>query len=148
VWPDPKECPCFSCFPHHSFWSSNTGLLIVSPTCLTHSHLTSLYSERSSVSYPWLVPLSFFFFCSFLFCFVFVFVFFFAFLEPHPRHVEVPRLGVQSELQPPAYTTATAVWDPSCICNLHNSSWQHQILNPLSEARDQTRILRNPSRVR
>ena len=31
------------------------------------------------------------------------------FLGPHPRHmVEVPRLGVQLELQLPAYTTATA----------------------------------------
>ena len=27
----------------------------------------------------------------------------------HPWHMEVPRLGVKSELQLPAYTTATAV---------------------------------------
>ena len=26
--------------------------------------------------------------------------------------------------------------NPSCVCNLHHSSRQHQILNPLSEARD------------
>ena len=50
--------------------------------------------------------------------------------------MEVPRLGIESELQLPAYTTATATWDPSHICNLHRSSWQHRILNPLSEARD------------
>ena len=31
---------------------------------------------------------------------------FLPFLGPLPRHMEVPRLGVQSELQPPAYTTA------------------------------------------
>ena len=31
--------------------------------------------------------------------------------------------------------------DPSCICNLHHSSQQGQILNPLSEARDRTHIL-------
>ena len=31
---------------------------------------------------------------------------------------EVPRLGVESELQLPAYTTATATWDPSHICEL------------------------------
>ena len=29
-------------------------------------------------------------------------------LGPHPRHMEVPRLGVESELQLPAYATATA----------------------------------------
>ena len=34
--------------------------------------------------------------------------------------------------------TATAMQHPSCTCNLHHSSWQRRILNPLSEARDQT----------
>ena len=53
-------------------------------------------------------------------------------------HMEVPRPGVQSELQPPAYTRATATWDLSRICNLHHNSRQHRILNPLSEARDRT----------
>ena len=65
---------------------------------------------------------------------------FFAFLRSHPRHMEVPRLGVKSELQLPAYTTATAMQDPSHIRDLHHSPWQHQILNPLSNARDQNRI--------
>ena len=37
-------------------------------------------------------------------------VFFFCFLGPHSRHMEVPRLGIESEL--PAYTTATAMLDP------------------------------------
>ena len=32
----------------------------------------------------------------------------FVFSGPHPRQMEVPRLGVKSELQPPAYTTARA----------------------------------------
>ena len=31
------------------------------------------------------------------------------FLRPHLLHTEVPRLGVESELQLPAYTTATAM---------------------------------------
>ena len=31
--------------------------------------------------------------------------------------------------------------DPSWICELHHSSWQSQILNSLSEARDWTRVL-------
>ena len=64
--------------------------------------------------------------------------------------MEVPRLGVQLELQMPAYTTATAIAtpDPSCVCNLHHSSGQRQILNPLSKARDQTRNLMVPSWIR
>ena len=62
-------------------------------------------------------------------------IFFFS-LGPHPRHTEVPRQGVQLELQLPAYTTATATPDPSRICDLHRSSGQHRVLNPLSEARD------------
>ena len=32
--------------------------------------------------------------------------------------------GVKSELQLPAYTTATATWDPCHICNLYHSSGQ------------------------
>ena len=67
--------------------------------------------------------------------------FFFFYLGLHLQHMEVPRLGVESELQLPAYTTATARQDLSCICNLHQSSRQSQILNPLSKERDQTRVL-------
>ena len=32
----------------------------------------------------------------------------------------VPRLGVESELQLLAYTTAKAILDPSCVCDLHS----------------------------
>ena len=60
------------------------------------------------------------------------------FLVPHLRHIEVPRLGIQSELQLPAYTTAAATRDLSCIFDLHHSSRQRQILNPLSKSRDWT----------
>ena len=54
--------------------------------------------------------------------------------------MEVPRLGVKSELelQLPAYATATARPDLSHVCNLHRSSWRRQGLNPLSRARDRT----------
>ena len=65
----------------------------------------------------------------------------------HLQNVEVPRLGVESELQLPAHATATAMQDPSHICNLHHSSQQCQILNPLSEARDWIHILMDPSWV-
>ena len=58
--------------------------------------------------------------------------------------MEVPRLGVESEPLLPAYTTATATQDPSHICDLHHSSRQRQIPNPLSEARGQTHNLMVP----
>ena len=67
--------------------------------------------------------------------------FFFLVFRPHWLRMEVPRLGVKLELQLPAYTTATAMWDPSHVCDLHRGSQQHHILNLLSEARDRTRIL-------
>ena len=66
---------------------------------------------------------------------------FLAFYGPHLQHMEVPRLGVKSELQLPAYTTATAMQDPSCICDLRRSSWPCRILNRLIEARDWTHVL-------
>ena len=69
------------------------------------------------------------------------FFLFLYFLGPHPWHMEVPRLGVKSELKLPAYTTATATRDLSCICDLHHRSWQCQIVNPLSKGRDRTRNL-------
>ena len=45
------------------------------------------------------------------------------------------------------YAIATATLDPSHICDLHHSSEQHQILNPLSKVRDQTHILMDTSQV-
>ena len=52
-----------------------------------------------------------------------LFVCFLLFLGLQPRHMEVPRLGVESELRSRTY---------------HPTSRQHQILNPLSEARMET----------
>ena len=62
-------------------------------------------------------------------------------------HMEVPRLGVESELQRLAYTPATAMPDLRLMCDLHHSSGQRQVLNPLSMDRDQTHILMDPSQV-
>ena len=78
-------------------------------------------------------------FCLFVFCFVL--------LGPHSRHMEVPRLGVKSELQLLAYTTAMAMWDPSLICDPHHSSRQCQIPDPLSEVRDQNHILMHTRQI-
>ena len=71
----------------------------------------------------------------------------FAFLGLHLRHMEVPRLRVKEELQLPPCTTATAMQDLSHVCDLHHSSRQCQILNPLNEARDGTCILMEASFV-
>ena len=56
----------------------------------------------------------------------------FCFLGPHLCHMEVPRLG--------GGIGATAV-------SLHQSSRQHRILNPLSEATDRTLVLMGPPPV-
>ena len=58
------------------------------------------------------------------------------FLGPHLGHIEVSGLEVKLELQLPAYGTATATQDPSQVWDLHDSSWQHRVPNPLGEARD------------
>ena len=67
------------------------------------------------------------------------------FLGLHPWHMEVPRLGVQSELQLLAYARATAMPYLSLVCDLQHSSQQHWILNPLNGARDRTLKLMVPS---
>ena len=59
--------------------------------------------------------------------------------------MEVPSLGVESELQLPAY--ATVAPDLSHIFDLHRSLQQHWIHNPLSEAKDQTHIVMDTSQV-
>ena len=61
--------------------------------------------------------------------------------------MEVPRLGVESELLLPAYATATATPDPSLVCDLHHSLRQCWILNPLSKARHQNSVLMNASQI-
>ena len=76
----------------------------------------------------------FFFFCLFVF------------VGPNPRHMEVLSLGVESELQLMVYSTATATWDPSCVCSLHHSSRQYRILTTLSNARDRTHVIMDTSR--
>ena len=58
------------------------------------------------------------------------------------QHMEVQQL--------PAYTTAKATSDPSQIFDLHDSSQQCRILNPLSElsgATDQIHTLMDTSQV-
>ena len=77
----------------------------------------------------------------------FVLLCLFVFLEPHLQPMESSRLEAELQLQLPAYTTATATWDPSHICNLYHSSWQCQLLNPRSKAKDRTHNLMDISWV-
>ena len=52
------------------------------------------------------------------------------FLGPHSGHMEVPGLGVESELQLLAYPMGPTAPNLSRVCKLHHSSLQGQILNP------------------
>ena len=49
---------------------------------------------------------------------------------------------------PASLARATATWDLSCVCNLHHSSQQRWIVNPLSKGRDRTCNLMVLSRIR
>ena len=57
----------------------------------------------------------------------------FCFLGLHPQHVEVPRLGVDRIRAAAAclHQSHSNIGSESHVCNLHRSSWQCQILNPL-----------------
>ena len=84
------------------------------------------------------------FFCmSISSCLSTIFFFFFVSLGLHLQHMEIPRLGVKLELELPAYSTATAMPDPS----LYHSSQQCRFINPLSEARDQNLIFMDTSQI-
>ena len=58
-----------------------------------------------------------------------------------------PSLGVELQLQLLTYTEATAVGDLSCVCDLHHSSHQPWIFNPLGKARVRTWVLMDISGV-
>ena len=78
---------------------------------------------------------------------VFCFFLFFCFWGPHPWHMDIPRLGVNSELQLLTYATTTAMRDLTHICDLFHSSRQCWIPEPLSKARDQTQVFMETSRI-
>ena len=65
-----------------------------------------------------------------------------------PQHMDVPRLGVNSELQLPDYVRATATQDLATSVTYTTAHCQRWILYPLSEARDGTRILMDTSQIR
>ena len=67
---------------------------------------------------------------------------FFCFLGPHPWHMELPSLGVEVEIQLPAYTTATVGAEPPL-----QPTPQLMAMPPLNEARGPACILMDPSWV-
>ena len=64
----------------------------------------------------------------------------------HLQHMEVPRLGVPSELQLLAYTRVMATQDPNCVCNLPQLT---AVPDPKPTERGQrlNQVLINASRV-
>uniref|UniRef100_A0A8D1MFT3 dynamin GTPase n=1 Tax=Sus scrofa TaxID=9823 RepID=A0A8D1MFT3_PIG len=66
---------------------------------------------------------------------------------PDLWHMEVPSLGSNRSCRPMPDPLQHQI-RAACVCDLHHSSRQRQILNPLSKARDQTRNLMVPSRIR
>ena len=90
------------------------------------------YTSFTVIIKYWLYPQCRLHPCSLFYLFISSFVF----LGQHPRHMGIPRLGVELELLLLAYTTATATCDLSRIFDLHHNSWQRWILNLLSEVRN------------
>ena len=74
-----------------------------------------------------------------------VFLLSFFFLGPHPQHMEVPRLRVGAVATILYHRHATP--HLSCVCNLHHSSQQCRILNPLRKARGQICVLMDTSQI-
>ena len=100
-----------------------------SSSCLTISSIP--LSLNTNVIFSMRLPLTLYFILLFYY-----YYYIFCFLGLYMQHMEVPRPGVKLELQLPAYARAKATWDLSHVCDLHHSSQQHRILNPLSKARD------------
>ena len=91
--------------PTNSTWTT-ASLCLVSDTqahVFSPSHFIVFYFVAFVFSSPFL------FLTSLFFCLFYLF-------RAVPRHMEVPSLGVESELQLPAYATVTATHDPSLVC--------------------------------
>ena len=99
-----------------------------------HQQINSIYV--SSHLSDWVIIFFLYTLYSFYILLNTIYIFFCFILGPYPQHIEVPKLGVESELQLPAYTATIATPDPSCIWDLYPRSWQCWILNLLSEARN------------
>ena len=101
-------------------WASGTGTSTkVSPAlCAGEKHLYYAWQQVSSSFAPEGYTIS---------IFSFFFFFFFVFLGPHPWHMQVPRLGVKSELclWPTPQPRQLGILDPSCEA----SNWTHILVD-------------------
>ena len=79
--------------------------------------------------------------------FVFLFCFWFCLFRAVLAVYGSPRARGRIRAASAGLHHSQATRDPSRICDLHHNSWQCWILSPLSEARDQTHILMDTSRV-
>ena len=78
----------------------------------------------------------------------FIFLFICFFLRASATACGSPRLGAELELLLLAYIAATAMPNPSLVCDLQQSSWQHQNHNSLSKTKDWTHTLMDTGQVR
>ena len=118
--------PSHVCYLHHSSWQCR----ILNPLSKTRDPICILM-DASQIHWPLSHDgnsnfLIFLFYCLF-------------------RAALVAYGGSQARGRIRAVTAATSMRDPSRFCKLHHSSWQCQILNPLSEARHQTWVLKDAS---
>ena len=98
--------------------------------------LSQLHSFQREICYHSYFFLSLYIWVLFLLVLSFIYLFIYF---RSTQFIYVPRLVVESEQQLLATTTATQ--DPNHVYDLHHSSWQHRILNPLNKARNQTWVL-------
>ena len=77
--------------------------------------------------------------------FFFFFFFFFAFFRTAPAAYGSSQARGRIRAAAATYATATAMQNPSLMCNLHHSSPQCQIPDPLSKARGRSPILMDTS---
>ena len=147
-----------NCLMQEIWFSHQDKVFSVTVTC-AHLFLPHLFPSRASpysraeacrtcrvFLHPWKPVLVQVIFQNLVDSFMVFFGFFF-FIGPHFRHMEVPRPEFKSVLHPSANTASTEMPELSHICDLHHSSWQRQILNPLREAKYQTCILMNTSQI-
>ena len=128
-----RTFPCLIAqFSIHEIYSSFSNSITNSEVFLSFVYFLS---KSWYFSFLQFYPEGCIFIC-WLICFLFLF-----FLWPHLWHMDVPCLGVKSELQLPAYATAKAMPDLSRICYVCHTLGQRWILNQLSKARDLTHIL-------
>ena len=75
------------------------------------------------------------------------FCFFFFFFRARPEACGDSQARGQIRAAAAGLYPARATQDPSCVSDLHHSSQQRWVLNPLSEARDRTHILVDTTRI-